>query len=116
MTATKITGLVEATTIASSDLIPIVSNPGGSPSTKKITLSNFYSNVNINVKFSNTVTLSGNTTSTLNFSANSLYITYRTTPSTSTQSTPNGKIWFDSNYIYVATATNVIKRVALTTF
>lgn len=116
MTDTKISELTAATTMASGDLIPIVSDPSGSPATKKITLANFYSNVVVTVKFANTVTFAGNTTSNGTFTANNLYISYRTTPASSGDTVTNGKLWFDNNYLYVSTNTNVIKRVTLDTF
>jgi hypothetical protein len=116
MTATKISGLTAATTMASGDLIPLVADPSGSPTTKKITLANFYSNVVVTATYANTVTFNANVVSTSNLTASSLYITFRTTPGSANATVPSGKIWFDTNYIYVATATNVIKRVAITTF
>ncbi|CAB5220854.1 hypothetical protein UFOVP247_47 [uncultured Caudovirales phage] len=116
MTATKISGLTAATTMASGDLIPIVADPAGSPSTKKITLANFYSNVVVTATYANTVTFNANVVSTSNLTVSSLYLTYRTTPGSGSDSVPSGKIWFDQNYIYVATATNVIKRASLSTF
>ena len=116
MTDTKITELTAATTMASGDLIPIVADPSGSPATKKITLANFYSNVVVTAKFSNTVTLAANANSTSNITANNLFITYRTTPASSGETVTGGKIWFDSTYLYVATSNNTIKRVTLDTF
>jgi hypothetical protein len=62
MTDTKISELTAATTIANGDLIPIVSDPTGSPITKKITYGNFFANVVSNTKFSNTVTFANTTT------------------------------------------------------
>lgn len=116
MTATKISEMTAATTIASGDLIPVVADPGGSPANRKITYSNFYANVAVTAKFSNTLTLAANVTSSASLTANNLYVTYRTTPSTSTDTVTSGKIWFDTSYLYVATAGNTIKRVALDTF
>lgn len=116
MASSKITDLTAATTIASGDLIPIVSDPSGSPATKKITLSNFYANVVVTAKFANTVTLTAAVTSNNSLTANNLYITYRSTPASSGDSVSNGKLWFDNNYLYVSTNTNVIKRVTLDTF
>jgi hypothetical protein len=116
MASSKITDLTAATTMASGDLIPIVSDPSGSPATKKITLTNFYSNVVVTAKFANSVTFSNTATFNSSVSANNLFITYRTTPAGSGDSVASGKIWFDTNWLYVATATNVIKRVSLTVF
>jgi hypothetical protein len=38
------------------------------------------------------------------------------TPANSSSNAEQGTFWFDSSYIYVATANNVIKRVALSSF
>lgn len=116
MTDTKISELTAATTMASGDLIPIVSDPAGSPATKKITLANFYSNVVVTAKFANTVTLTAAVTSNNSLTANNLFITYRTTPASSGDTVTSGKLWFDETYLYVSTNTNVIKRVTLNAF
>ena len=62
MTATKVTALTAATTVAANDLLYIVADPGGSPTSKKITQANFFANVVSNTKFSNTVTFANTTT------------------------------------------------------
>lgn len=116
MTATKISELTATTTVAANDLLVVVTDPSGSPATKKMTLSNFYSNVVVTAKFANTLTFSSNVTSTLNFTANNLFITFRTTPSNSSISVASGKLWFDNSYLYVSTSTNTIKRIQLQTF
>jgi hypothetical protein len=41
MADTKITGLTAATSLATTDIIPVVTDPGGTPATKKITVANF---------------------------------------------------------------------------
>jgi hypothetical protein len=56
MTATKVSALPAATTVAANDLLYVVSDPGGSPVSKKITQANFFANVVSNTKFANTVT------------------------------------------------------------
>lgn len=58
----KISELNAITTLTSDDLIMVVNDPAGSPSTNKITVGNFFSNVNITTKFSNTVTFSKSVT------------------------------------------------------
>lgn len=116
MAATKISQLTAATTVAANDLLVVVSDPSGSPATKKITYTNFYSNVVVTAKFSNTLTMTANVVSNSNFTANNLFITYRTTPASSGDSVTTGKLWFDNTYIYVATTTNTIKRVQLQSF
>lgn len=62
MTATKVTALTAATTMAANDIVYIVADPGGSPTSKKITQANFFANVVSNTKFSNTVTFANTTT------------------------------------------------------
>jgi hypothetical protein len=66
MTATKVTALTAATTVAANDLLYIVADPGGSPTSKKITQANFFANVVSNTKFSNTVTFANTVTFPLN--------------------------------------------------
>ena len=62
MTATKVSALTAATTVAANDLLYIVADPGGSPTSKKITQANFFANVVSNTKFSNTVTFANTIT------------------------------------------------------
>lgn len=50
-----------------------------------------------------------------NATANVVIITDNTTPANSTVTETQGRIWFDDDYLYVATS-NGIKRVLLTTF
>jgi hypothetical protein len=62
MSATKITGLDQITYMSSGDLVPIVHNPAGSPTTNKITIDNFFSTVSVNTHFSgNSVSISNTT-------------------------------------------------------
>ena len=104
MTATKVTALTAATTMAANDIVYIVADPGGSPTSKKITTSNLYANVVVQARFANTLT------------ANTLVFGNRTTPTSNSDTVASGTMWFDTNYIYCATAANTIKRVALSTF
>ena len=112
----KISELNAITTLTSDDLIMVVNDPAGSPTTNKITFGNMLANVNIVAKFSNTVNSSGNITSTSIINSNNLFINYRTTPTTNTDVVQSGKLWFDNDYIYVAISNNNIKRAALSNF
>lgn len=94
----KITELTALTTPANSDVIPIVDDPSGSPATKKITVANLTKTV-----YSNTIT------------ANTLIISGNSTPSNTATATAGTLLW-DSDYIYVATANNSWKRVALSNY
>ena len=112
----KISELNAVTTLTSDDLIMVVNDPAGSPTTNKITFGNMLANVNIVAKFSNTVDSSGNITSTSIINSNNLFINYRTTPTTNTDVVQSGKLWFDNDYIYVSISNNNIKRAALSNF
>ena len=112
----KISELNAVTTLTSDDLIMVVNDPAGSPTTNKITFGNMLANVNIVAKFSNTVNSSGNITSTSIINSTNLFINYRTTPTTNTDVVQSGKLWFDNDYIYVSISNNNIKRAALSNF
>ena len=57
MATKKITELASANSMANNDLFVIVSDPAGSPITKKITLNNLFANITVNAIFGNTITL-----------------------------------------------------------
>jgi hypothetical protein len=45
MADTKITGLTATATLSSTDILPVVTDPGGSPANKKITQANLASSI-----------------------------------------------------------------------
>jgi hypothetical protein len=105
--AKKISELVALTAPSNDDLLVIVDDPSGNATTKQVTVSNFLNNAAANVTVGNTYYLS----------ANNFVIRRRATPvSSSGTSDLQGSIWFDTNYIYVATANGTIKRAALSSF
>jgi len=106
--AKKISELTALTAPSSDDLLVIVDSPSSNAITKKVTVSNFFNNTAANVTISNTFYLT----------ANNILISKNTTPanSTSIAASVKGTFWFDTNYIYVATANGTIKRAALSTF
>lgn len=57
-----------------------------------------------------------NAFSNLNLKVATLLIGNTATPANSTITVTQGTFWYDSNYFYVATANNILKRVALTAF
>jgi hypothetical protein len=135
----KITELNALTTPNQKDLLYVVDDPSGTPVSKRISLYNLFGSVPANTSISGTLTVSAN--STINgansvVSAN-LNITstngpkvdagYVTLASKTTVGSNNattvlgqgglqGSIFWDENYLYVATANNQIKRVALSVF
>lgn len=105
--AKKISELTALTSASTDDLLVIVDDPSGNSATKKVTVNNFLNNSAANVTVSNAYYLS----------ANNLVVSRFTTPATSSGTSDiKGSIWFDVNYIYVATANGTIKRAALSSF
>jgi hypothetical protein len=95
----KTSELIEANTIADSDLIVIVSGASGNtPGTRTVTKETLFNGVS-------------------EITVDKLVITNQDSFSASPAITfEKGTIWFDTNYLYVATANNVAKRVALSSF
>jgi hypothetical protein len=108
------------------------------PVNKKMTVKDFMGNNRSNTKVVGTFTVNGSitvtgntytvTTTTVKFTnftvnnfvvaSNGIIIRDKYTPSNSTVSIAGsgGKIHFDNNYLYVKTANNVTKRIALSSF
>ena len=90
--AKKITELTALTAPAAEDLVVIVDDPSGTPVTKYVTVGNLFGNAAANV------------------------VIYNSTPANSTITVKKGTLIFDSDYLYIATANNTLKRVSLTAF
>ena len=90
--AKKISELSALTAPAAVDLLVIVDDPTGTPITKYVTVGNLLGNAAANV------------------------VIYNSTPANSTITVKKGTLIFDSDYLYVATANNTLKRIALTAF
>lgn len=107
-TSKKVTELVAATTAAAADLLYVVADPAGTPTSKKITGKAFLeSNIEAN--------------SSVNGYSRALYFvaTGNTTPANSTAvpaGYPVNSMWSDGSYIYVVTGASTIKRVAISTW
>lgn len=90
----------ESLTVSGNDYMLIVSTAGGIANTKKILVSNFAANNTIDKISANTVVLRGTTTP-----ANGSVTTIT-----------KGSVFFDDNFIYIATANNIVKRAQLNSF
>jgi len=90
--AKKISELTALTAPAAEDLMVIVDDPSGTPTTKYVTVGNLLGNAAANV------------------------VVYFATPANSTITVKKGTIMVDNTYIYVATANNVLKRITLNSF
>ena len=122
----KITELTSITSVSGDDLLMVVNDPSGTPDSRKITVASFFAAIPSAAAFSAPVTVSANTTlsgGTVTISANTAFggnvRLAKDTPSSNVASSEgygSGSVWYDDNYIYVATASGTIKRAALSTF
>jgi len=187
----KVTQLAEVTQVSSDDLLLVVNDPSGNPSSNKVTANNLIGNVRMDSTFHKNLTLSGNvninsttltisanttlkggrdilkeiddrlqvanaeanfatvgqlilrmtepqviklisTNNDINYTANTITIqenkglilkagglASNVVPATSNaqvEGYPSGSIWYSNNYLYIATDSVTIKRVALSTF
>ena len=135
----KVTQLTSLTTPASEDLMLVIENPNGTPTSKQITVKNLFGSAPSNTSITGTLTVSANTTlngSNTVISANvnmtstrgprtsAKWVTIaKTTGSVSNNATTEfgsggleGSIFWDEDFLYVATSNTVVKRVALSVF
>lgn len=92
---------------ASDDLIPVV-DVSAANTLKRATLTSVVGNI-----ANNNLTMSDNAV----LSVNSLVLRSTLSPTNSGSLTiDKGTLFFDSNYLYVAVANNLVKRVALSSF
>lgn len=95
------------TSLQSNDLFVVVKNRTGSNlATHSVSLAVLMGNTSANVIIANSSILS----------ANILILRNNQTPSNSTITITKGTFLFDSDYLYIATANNTLKRVALSSF
>ena len=88
----KTSELLTTNGASGSDRVVILKDPGGTPSTRTITVTNLFGNSSANLVIRNL------------------------TPANSTSNATAGTIFYDSSYLYIAVANNVIKRISLQSF
>ena len=93
MPDSKVSDLAEATTYTTDDLMHMVNNPAGTPANVKITIANLFGGI---------------PTDHINWATK--------TPATAAATGTAGDIAWDTGYIYVCTATNTWKRIAIATW
>lgn len=81
----------------------VVSHNGN---TYQMNIASMFANISANITFSNSSVVS----------VNGFIISRTDTPANSTITVTAGSIWSDGTYLYVATANNNLKRIALTAF
>jgi hypothetical protein len=124
----KVSQLTALTTPSSEDLLLVIDNPNGTPTSKKITLKTFFGAVPSNTVFnSNTTIVCSNTiiTANVNITSNGLLkvnnaiITVRSTPESNNalaMGYQTGQIFYSNTHLYIAVNRTTLKRVALSTF
>ncbi len=117
----KVSELDAVVTPNKDDALYCITNTDSTPTSKQITNDVLFNNINWTVNASNNVTFTSDfdaegNTYTENLTVNNFVFDSKYTPSSSTQPTTPNKIFIDSNYIYVSTSNNNIKRVALENF
>lgn len=121
----KITELAALTSANQKDLLYVVDDPSGTPVSKKISLYNLFGSIPANTSITGTATVSGNTT--LNGAKTVISAGQVTLSSTTSVGSNNattvlsradgqGTIFWDENYLYLATSNTQVKRVALSVF
>jgi len=122
----KVTQLTALTTPTAPDLLLIVDDPNGTPVSKKITLKSLFGAVTSNTVFSANVTVSGNRVQlasnvniTKTLTANTVKITFGSTPGSNNATSVGmavGEMRFTNTFLYIAVNATTIKRVTLSTF
>ena len=105
----KISELTATTSANSTDYFVLVTDTAGTPSTNRLNAGRLLT-TGLKARFANT------TISQLAITGDRVVIENDKTPSSNTQTMTKGSIFFDTNYLYVATANNTIKRVSLSSF
>ena len=135
----KVSQLTSLTSPASGDLLLVIDNPSGTPTSKQITVKNLLGSAPSNTSITGTLTVSANTTlngsntvisSNVNMTStrgprtSAKWVTIaKTTGTVSNNATTElgsggleGSIFWDDDFLYVATSNTVVKRVALSVF
>jgi hypothetical protein len=114
--------VLSAATLAAEDLVLVIDDPNGTPTSKRITIKNFLGNLPSNTSITGTLSVSANTSVGRLTVANSQLTIADKTGVTSNNTTTmfgagkQGTMVWDDNYLYLATSNTVIKRVALSIF
>lgn len=136
-----ITSLPELTTLSANDIVLAVQDPDTTPVVKRLkanTIGTFVTGTVANTLFStlsannisaanavitdlsvsilNVDSTSVNTFTGLNVTVNALVVNNFSTPANSTIAILGGSVFLDNGYLYIATANNVVKRIALESF
>ena len=121
----KITELTALTAPNQKDLLYTVDDPTGTPVSKKISLFNLFGAVPANTSISGTFAAAGNTSisgAKTELTAGQITLSAATSVGSNNATTvigradAQGTIFWDQNYLYVATSNTQVKRIALSVF
>jgi hypothetical protein len=122
----KVSQLTSATSAVARDLLMIVTDPTGTPTSKKITTKALFGAVNSNTVFKANTTMTGhsthiasNVTITKATTVNTFAITFGATPFSNNATTVGmkvGEMRFTNSFIYIAVNETTIKRTSLFKF
>jgi hypothetical protein len=132
----KVSALSALTSITSDDLFMVVNDPEGTPASYKVSVKHLFASVPANTAIKGLFTTVANTIiagNQANVSANATFSSKMTisgdkkfilstksaTPASGNAVTSNvtaGTIFYSNTHLYIATDSNTIKRVALSTF
>jgi hypothetical protein len=122
----KVSQLTSATSAVARDLLMIVTDPTGTPTSKKITTKALFGSVSSNTVFKANTTMTGhstlfasNVTITKATTVNTFAITFGATPFSNNATTVGmkvGEMRFTNNFIYIAVNETTIKRTSLFKF
>ena len=130
----KVSQLATLTSTAAEDLLYVVDDPNGTPTSKKMTVKSFFGAVPSNTVFNSRVTAKANVTvtcsntvvtSNVNFvgagltRVNNMIMVVKSNPATNNATTEGYKIgatFFSNTHLYVAVNATTLKRVSLSTF
>lgn len=130
----KVSQLTSLATTAAEDLLLVIDDPNGTPTSKNMTVKSFFGAVPSNTVFNGRVTLKANATitcsntvvtSNVNITSNGLLkvnnfiTTIRSTPASNNAATTGyklGQAFFTNTHLYIAVNATTLKRIALSTF
>ena len=130
----KVSQLATLASTTAEDLLYVVDDPNGTPTSKKMTVKSFFGAVPSNTVFNSRVSAKANVTvtcsntvvtSNVNFvgagltRVNNMIMVVKSNPATNNATTEGYKIgaaFFSNTHLYVAVNATTLKRVSLSTF
>lgn len=113
----KVTQLTSLTTPSGEDLLLVVDNPTGTPTSKSISIQTLMENIPGNTVITGLLSAANTTVNgVLTVTGDTVRISTTKTPATAGDTGSAGQIAWDADYIYICTATNTWKRVAISTW